>query len=292
MILESEMTATNTIEKTYQSACLQELQALKPGNVHIFADGHDMEVMHFIKSAEVSSPGLCQPKAAVGERILQATKATQAAVGMNTNLGIILLCAPLIHALQTIPEGSTITPVLLQSQLSQTLTGLTKADGKAAAEAIVLASPAGLGDAAKMDVHQSPTESLLTMMQFAQQDDRIAWQYANGYEDIFNQALDCYAASLEEWENRAWATSCLYLHFLSIFPDTHLIRKFGLTVANQVMDEAKEMKVIWSSSGHPKNMKKKMLEWDKSLKGRNLNPGTSADLTVCTLLCWAFCKSL
>ena len=34
----------------------------------------------------------------VGERILSAVQATQEAVGLNTNLGIILLCAPMIQA--------------------------------------------------------------------------------------------------------------------------------------------------------------------------------------------------
>ena len=40
----------------YQSACLAELAALKPGNVHAMADGHGMTVEQFVKSAELSVP--------------------------------------------------------------------------------------------------------------------------------------------------------------------------------------------------------------------------------------------
>ena len=40
----------------YTNACMAELTALKPGNVHLFADGHGMLVQDFIKSAEVSAP--------------------------------------------------------------------------------------------------------------------------------------------------------------------------------------------------------------------------------------------
>ncbi|MFM8392206.1 MAG: triphosphoribosyl-dephospho-CoA synthase, partial [Methylophilaceae bacterium] len=56
----------------YQSACLAELAALKPGNVHAMADGHGMTVEQFVKSAELSAPHIGDEKLSVGQRILQA----------------------------------------------------------------------------------------------------------------------------------------------------------------------------------------------------------------------------
>jgi len=38
------------------------------------------------------------PGASVGRRILRAIQSTRAMVAFNTNLGIVLLCAPLAHA--------------------------------------------------------------------------------------------------------------------------------------------------------------------------------------------------
>jgi triphosphoribosyl-dephospho-CoA synthase len=92
------MLTSAKLAQAYRNACMAELEALKPGNVHVFADGHGMTIQDFIKSADASAAVIAQANLSVGERIFQSVKATQIAVGMNTNLGIILLCAPLIHA--------------------------------------------------------------------------------------------------------------------------------------------------------------------------------------------------
>ena len=86
------------IADAYRAACLAELAALKPGNVHRFADGHGMTVADFAASAEASAPTLAAAGAGVGERVLRSVEATRQAVGMNTNLGILLLAVPLAAA--------------------------------------------------------------------------------------------------------------------------------------------------------------------------------------------------
>ncbi len=280
------------IQNAYQAACLDELQALKPGNVHIFADGHDMDVAHFIRSAEASAPALCQPDTSVGARILAAVQATHNAVGMNTNLGIILLCAPLVHAAVQFIDKPLPDVSALQKSLQSTLAVLTVEDGKAAAKAIVMASPAGLGDRSQLDVKATPQVSLLALMQAAQAEDHIALQYANGYADIFDNGLDWFKTGLGLWEQPAWATSWLYLNYLCAFTDSHIVRKHGREVADVVAAEAQELRQQWQQKGHPKYLKRALLDWDQSLKKRSYNPGTSADLTVTTLLIHALCKSL
>ncbi len=57
-------------------------------------------VEQFISSAEASAQHIADPKpTGLGQRILKAISAThQEAVGCNTNLGIVLLCAPLAQA--------------------------------------------------------------------------------------------------------------------------------------------------------------------------------------------------
>lgn len=280
------------IQNAYQTACLEELQALKPGNVHIFADGHDMDVTHFVSSAEASAPALCQLNASVGARILTAIQATQNAVGMNTNLGIILLCAPLVHTVSQFVGQPSLDASALQKSLQATLADLTVEDGQAAAQAIVMASPAGLGNKKQLDVNTAPEISLLGLMQAAQAEDRIAYQYASGYVDLFDDGLDWFKTGLAQWEKPAWATSWLYLNFLCAFADTHIVRKYGAELADSVVAEAQALRQQWQQKGHPKYLKRALLDWDQSLKKRRLNPGTSADLTVTTLLIHALCKSL
>lgn len=265
----------------YRNACMAELQALKPGNVHVFSDGHGMIIDDFVKSADASAVAIAQPHLSVGERILHAVQATQKTVGLNTNLGLVLLCAPLIQAasLQLIDSTKT-----LQQHLVNVLSQLSVEDAQHAAQAIVLAKPAGLGNVAEHDVNFSPRVTLFEMMQSAQHNDRIAWQYANAFADIIDNGMARYVDAMAKWNNQAWATTALYLGFLAHQADTHVARKYGGAVAEAVMTEAQGLEADYWATDNPKLVQKKLLDWDASLKKRGINPGTSADLTVATLL--------
>lgn len=267
------------LAQAYKNACIGELQALKPGNVHVFADGHGMTIQDFIKSADASAAVITQPDLSVGERIFSAIEATQQAVGLNTNLGLVLLCAPLIQAVLTGDSEQS-----LEKNLSAVLSCLTINDAILAAQAIVLANPAGLGNVSVHDVHQPPKVTLQEMMSAAQHQDRIAWQYANGFSDILGFGLQRYNESMAKWQNQAWATTAVYLGFVSRQLDTHIVRKYGKLFAEAVVIEAQAMEAAHRLAENPKLIQKKLLEWDASLKARNINPGTSADLTVATLL--------
>ena len=98
------------VAAAYTEACLAELDAPKPGNVHRFAPGHRMEVADFIRSAEASAAPIAAKGARVGIRVRAAVDATLKAVGQNTNLGIILLCAPLATAAEA--EDAALRPAL------------------------------------------------------------------------------------------------------------------------------------------------------------------------------------
>jgi len=267
------------LAQAYKNACMGELQALKPGNVHAFSDGHGMTIQDFIQSADVTAEPIARAGFSVGERVFYSVEATQKAVGQNTNLGMLLLCAPLLHAASTLQADQS-----LWSQLNQTLNQLSIDDAVWVAKAIVLANPGGLGASDQHDVHEAPAVSLLEMMRSAQDKDRISWQYANAFQDIVGFGVNLYADALLKWENAAWATTALYLGFLTRYADTHVLRKHGEQIANLLMQEAKEIESNYWSTRNPKLMQKQLLVWDASLKARKINPGTSADLTVATLL--------
>lgn len=272
------------LAQAYQNACMAELQALKPGNVHVFADGHGMTIHDFIKSADASAAVISRPDLSVGERIFYAVEATQNAVGMNTNLGLILLCAPLIHAALHGNAGQDAAQHTLQQNLNHTLAQLTINDALLVSQAIVLANPAGLGSTEQHDVHERPDVTLLEMMRSAQHRDRIAWQYANAFADILELGCTCYSNAMAKWQNQAWAATALYLGFLARQLDSHIVRKYGDVVAMGIMSEAQGIEAEYWATNNPKLMQKKLLDWDASLKSRKINPGTSADLTVASLL--------
>lgn len=267
------------LAQAYKTACMAELQALKPGNVHAFADGHGMTIEDFIKSADVTADIITRPDLTLGERIFYAVEATRKAVGQNTNLGMLLLCAPIIEAALHVTQDKT-----LQQALHDTLTQLTVSDAEYVSRAIVLANPGGLAHADQYDVHEIPQVSLLTMMHAAQDKDRIAWQYANDFEDILQFGLSRYADAMLQWANPAWSATALYLGFISRYQDTHVARKYGTAFAENLRQEAVAFEQMHLAAENPKLVQKKLLDWDASLKQRGINPGTGADMTVATLL--------
>ena len=264
------------IAHAFTAACLAELDAPKPGNVHIFAAGHRMTAAQFARSADAAAPPLTAPGARVGRRIHDAVAATIDAVGVNTNLGIILLCAPLAAAAESLSSD-------LRTALADVLNDLDVADADLAFHAIVQASPAGLGRVERNDVAALAQETLKRAMADAAERDRVARQYVTGYADIFEVGLPTLtAAAARGWEPQ-WSVLAVYLGFLASFPDSHVARKHGAGVAAGVRQSAVAFNAALQSSREPAHLTDDLLAWDGDLKARNINPGTSADLTVATV---------
>ena len=266
-----------TVARSFLDACLAELDALKPGNVHRFGDGHDMTVDHFVASAEAAAPAIGRKGLAVGERIRLAVEATQRAVRQNTNLGIILLAAPLAGAALERQSGD------LKDRLHGVLHQLSVEDAREAYRAIRAAKPGGLGDVPRHEVAADPEVTLLEAMRAAEARDRIAWNYTHGFADIFDLGLVWLAQALERWNAPSWAATRVYLGYLAHLPDTLIERKFGMRTATEVQDEAGPIEASFTSCPSPEAMTAPLIAFDRALKARRLNPGTSADLTVATL---------
>jgi triphosphoribosyl-dephospho-CoA synthase len=264
------------IGEAFKWACLAELDAPKPGNVHVFAAGHRMTADQFVASAEAAAPPLSAAGARVGARILGAIEATAAAVGDNTNLGIILLCAPLAAAAEEAISD-------LRSALKKVLQRLDTTDADLAYRAIVQAAPAGLGRSARYDVFEPATVGLLQAMTEASDRDRVARQYATSFSDVFDFGLPRFDAAIRRYADEQWATLATYLGFLSAFPDTHIVRKYGPHTADEIRQTAATMLQSLQATECPATLLSELLAWDAALKADGINPGTSADLTVATL---------
>jgi triphosphoribosyl-dephospho-CoA synthase len=264
------------IASAFIAACRDELAAPKPGNVHVFADGHGMTAAQFLASAEAAAPALTAPGARVGARILGAVEATAVAVGTNTNLGIVLLCAPLAAAAE---QGAAD----LRDSVGEVLAALDVEDAALAFQAIVRAAPGGLGRSEAHDVHAPATVSLRDAMVAAAARDAIARQYATGFADVFGIGAAALAAARDRGLDRPGATLAVYLAFLAARPDTHVARKHGLGPAEEIRRIALTFRDRLATTADPSHLHADLLAWDAALKARGLNPGTSADLTVATL---------
>jgi triphosphoribosyl-dephospho-CoA synthase len=262
----------------YVEACLAELDAPKPGNVHRFAPGHRMEVEDFVRSAEASAAPVASRGARVGARVRAAVGATLSAVGQNTNLGIVLLCAPLAAAAEA--------DAPLRSALARVLDGLDVSDAADVFSAIAAANPGGLGRAPRYDVSAAPEVTLREAMAEAAGRDSIARQYVTTYEDIFSLGLPVLETARGLRSDTRWSTLAVYLAFLAAMPDTHIARKFDSATAEAVRREAAGWRDALAAASDPPSLADGLLSWDGALKSRGINPGTSADLTVATLFAW------
>jgi triphosphoribosyl-dephospho-CoA synthase len=270
------MIARAAIAAAFVAACRDELAAPKPGNVHVFADGHWMSVDDFMRSADAAVGPLTESGARVGQRFLGAVAATRTAVGSNTNLGIILLCTPLAAAAE-------IATTDLRAVLADVLENLDIADANLAFQAIALAAPGGLGHAERHDVRAPATVTLSQAMAEAAGRDRIAHQFSTGFADIFDHGLNRLDAAVRRWPDPKWATLAVYLGFLAAFPDSHIARKYGAVAAEDVRRTGQEFEIRLQASDDPTDLLADLLAWDRDLKASGLNPGTTADLTVATL---------
>lgn len=261
----------------FERACRAELQTLKPGNVHVHAAGHDMEVAQFERAAAAAAPVLSAPGLGIGARIEAAVAASLAAAGCNTNLGIVLLCAPLVHA--ALSPG----PDTLRARLDAALEALTMEDAACAFRAIAAAKPGGLGTA-RADVRFPAAVDLKAAMAEAAPRDRIAFQYVHGFADVFEIGGARLRGCADPFAPEV--VQAVYLDFLTAFPDSHIARKFGADTAQAVLEEAREtVRVRVPSRWEWRHIC--LLVYDSSLKQRGLNPGTSADLTVASVLAHA-----
>jgi triphosphoribosyl-dephospho-CoA synthase len=266
----------------FLQACALDVAVRKPGNVSLHSPGHGMRASMFIDAAHAAAGPLFEPGARVGERIEGAVAASWAATGCNTNLGILLLCAPIAAAVQRHAD------LPLREAVETVLADLDVHDTRAAYRAIARANPGGLGEAAAEDVHQAPTLGLRAAMSLAAGRDSIARQYRDGFADLFVLALPVLPPefSLSQPAGApatAAAVQRLYLTLMAAWPDSHIVRKHGEPLAHSVMTAAHGW-LQRQAAGIVLDTDPAFAEWDAQLKAQRLNPGTSADLTVATLL--------
>lgn len=264
------------VQAAYLRACDLDVAAFKPGNVSDYAPGHYMDAVAFRTSAQESAVVLADPDKKLGERVYAAVAATRRSVPCNTNLGIILLCAPMAQATLDDPRG------FLRDTLARLLhQQTTVADTENVYQAIRLAAPGGLGSSPEHDVADAPVVDLRTAMARAESWDQIASEYASGFSGLWDRVLPYLDEALERWENDLLrATTDLYLYLLATQPDTHVRRRNGARAAQDLCDEANSMRRRFLDPKHSAHVDRELECMDFRLKKAGINPGTTADLVV------------
>jgi triphosphoribosyl-dephospho-CoA synthase len=271
------VTPSERVAAAGQLACLLEVSAPKPGNVSPGRHFHDTRYEDFLASAVAIGPAL----AAAGERPLGATifaaaDATARWTRSNTNLGIILLLAPLARAAHR-------TGRALRDALRDVLAGTTVADAAEAYAAIRRARPGGLGAATSEDVAAAPTVTLRDAMALAADRDSVAREYVTDFAATFEigaPALRAARSSGLDWTD---ATVETYVRLLAAVPDTHIARKLGRAAAEAVSRRAREVEAAGGVRTPEGRLALQALDAELRSPTNSHNPGTTADLTCAAL---------
>jgi len=262
-----------------QLACLLEVSAPKPGNVCPGRHFADARYEDFLASAAA----IGGPLAGAGTRPLGATirlaiESTGNWTASNTNLGLVLVLAPLARAAALESRAGR-----LRDSLRLVLATTTCDDARDAYAAIRRASPGGLGQVDEQDVSGEPTVTLVEAMRLAADRDAIAREYATAFETTFlagAPALERARSDALEWDDAIVET---FLTLLAAHEDTHIARKAGAAVAADVTDGAR---AVLAAGGVRTAEGRRALEaFDRRLRdeGSRANPGTTADLTAAAI---------
>ncbi len=256
-------------------ACLLEVNARKPGNVHRDADLPGLRYVDFsLSAAAIAGPLDRAASEGVGATVLAAILATRSVVSTNTNLGIVLLLAPLA----AVPEGTDLAEGV-EIVLAQT----TIADACLVYRAIRLAQPGGMGEVPDQDVRADPTITLREAMVLGAGRDTIALQYANGFREVLSEGLPLLHEQLQVGLPLESAIIAAYLNLLSRHPDSLIARKRGLGQALEVSRRAAGvLKAGWPVQEEGRRLCEEFDLWLRQPNNR-FNPGTTADLVTAVL---------
>jgi triphosphoribosyl-dephospho-CoA synthase len=269
-----------------QLACLLEASAPKPGNVSPNRHFADLRYEDFLASAAAIGESFAQAGTRpVGETIRGAIEATSRWTRTNSNLGLVLLLAPLARAACAATAGD------VRAALSEVLEATTVDDARNVYAAIRLARPGGLGQVESQDVADEPDVTLLDAMRLAAERDGVASEYATRFRVTFETGAPALSRALRDglsWDDAIVET---FLTLLAAAPDTHVARRSGMDRAEGVSALARD---VVNMGGVRSGAGRRAIEaMDRALRDAtsSANPGTTADLTAAAIFAVLLARS-
>jgi triphosphoribosyl-dephospho-CoA synthase len=285
--------AAADIAAAAQLACLLEATAPKPGNVSPARSFDDSLYEHFLASAAAIGGPLSEAGVRpLGATIRLAVDATRRWTPSNTNLGIVLLLAPLARAAHldaSVVSGCRRTSVVsggsrtFRDALRGVLDATTVEDARDVYAAIRCAAPGGLGRVDAQDIANDPDVTLLEAMGLAADRDGIAREYTTAFSVTFEMGAATLARARHDGLSWTDAVVETFLTLLASAPDTHVARRGGAALAEEVSQRARA--ALDAGGVRSRAGRQTIDEMDRALQDpRHLaNPGTTADLTAAAI---------
>ena len=270
----------NQVKMAFEYACKLDVFSIKPGNVFLNHPAYGMSHKDFLQSSMACSDIMCEQNMDIGLKILESVKASMDVVGCNTNLGIILLCVPIVEAVYMDKEHK-----FDQNNLKIVIDNINYKQTKSIYKAINLANAGGMSSKEEFDLKSNKSDNftLFEAMNFAKTYDYIASEYTKYFYNIINNISLNWRNYFKLMNNDECATTATFLKQIASNPDSLIARKHGLSTAEQVSERFKEIADEYCALKDPNILNNKLLLLDSELKIQGLNPGTTADVVVASI---------
>ena len=218
---------TFELKKIYINSCFEELNYLKPGNQNTMTNFSSSKISKFREAAKISSDFLFNKNLSLGESIFLSAKKCFDGLGSNYNLGIILLCAPIIKSLLKFDNVC----------IKEILKDINENEGNLIFQAIKYSKPGGIknysGKGNIQDEIKNCSLNFNDVMKIGSSRDRISRCYIDNYNEILKYGLPSFKKN-KHYHNREKACIFLFLDYLGCDLDSHLQRKHGVLKAEMI----------------------------------------------------------
>ena len=255
-----------TVVERAQLAMMLEVCAFpKPGNVDRCHDYPDTFLEHFLASAILARPALEEAqtgKGRIGEIIKHAGRDTNSHGGGNTHFGAFILLIPLVY-------GKDIPGALAA------IAGTDSSDAVAFYKAFAMTA-VRMPASDELDVHDPHTltlirqrdMTLMDIMQHSAANDMVAREWVNRFA-LTRRGADL----LKELGPGRGSIGRMFLTLLATEPDTFVIKKHGLAVAQETMMAARDVL----------DGRRSVEDLDAECIRRGINPGSIADIVIASI---------
>ncbi len=289
------------IAKIVQIASVLEVSGYpKPGNVHRTRDYDDMVFEDFLISGIVIGDTIRQlsqrtiehkedlSKIQLGKAICDAVKETDKWINNNTNLGIVMMTAPIAAAAAISNNMEE-----LRENIGCIMDKTTVEDAIYLYDAINIASAGGMGDQDEYDVSSDQAkeelrknnQTMYDVLKISAPWDDLASELTSKMPIIFEFSYPIYRElRVNNSLNKSGVLT--FLEILQEVPDTLISRKYGDEVASQVSLKARDLLKYKGQE----NFVEYLNEFDDYLYENHRNPGTTADLTAATIMVYYISK--
>ena len=237
----------------------------KPGNVDRCHDYPDTSLEHFLASTIFARPALEEAERGegrLGEIIHHAVRQTNCHKGGNTHFGAFILLIPLVYggtiegAMKAIERTDTSDAVAFYQAF-----GLTKVRTYSEDE-LDVNDPKSLAELRDREM------TLLDVMGHSAANDMVAREWVTGFP-LTRRGADL----LRQFGNGRQAIVQMFVTLLSQEPDTFIVKKHGIIVAQETMRKAREVL----------DGRETLENFDQDCIDRDINPGSIADITIAAI---------